>query len=186
MAQKNGASVLKEILSLSDVAALTVQSERSVQRLTKQGVLRVAKDSQGRELRARFVLDEVIPQFCEYLRELSSADPHSEAYNHARCRRMNALAEVEENALRLQSGELIEREHVMRVVSSVLYAVRNHLLSIPSRLMHQLVGKTDPREVNQLVRAEVELALREASEFDMEQIAARNAAARQGAAEPAS
>jgi hypothetical protein len=69
---------------------------------------------------------------------------------------------------------------------STVVVIFHNTLGIPSRVMHALVGKTDPREINQIIRGEVELALREASEFDMQQITARNAAARQSAAEPAS
>jgi hypothetical protein len=52
----------------------------------------------------------------------------------------------------------------------LLSIVRSHMLGIPSRLRHQLVGKTDAREINMIVRGEVDRALREASQFDTKKL----------------
>jgi len=76
MARKDGESVLRKVVTLSDVAALTVQSERSIQRLVKSGVIRLAKDRQRRQLKGRFVLGDCIPRICEHLRDqMTAADP---------------------------------------------------------------------------------------------------------------
>jgi phage terminase Nu1 subunit (DNA packaging protein) len=85
---------------------------------------------------------------------------------------MAALATSEEMRVKLQRGELVDGARVDREVMNVLTAVKNHLLSIPSRLMHRLVGQTDPRQINLLVRGEVRRALTEVSEFDMKQLVA--------------
>ena len=127
------------MITLSDLATLTVQSERTVQRLTKQGIFRLARDRRGRQLKARFVLGEVIPAFCEHLRELATADPHESSYAEARARRMQASAESEEMDLRLKRGELLEVSRVTSQVTSLLLTVRNHLLALPSRITRQLL-----------------------------------------------
>jgi hypothetical protein len=85
MASKNGASLLKEVITLSDLAALCVCSERTIQRLTKQGVLRLAKDRQRRIMRGRYELGDAMPRFVEHLRDsITSDDPNARAYAEAR------------------------------------------------------------------------------------------------------
>src|SRR6267143_2650070 len=97
MAGKNGASLLREIVTLSDLASLCVCSERTIQRLTKEGVLRLAKDRNRRLLRGRYVLGDAMPRFVEHLRDsITNDDPNAAAYAQARSRRMQALAESEE------------------------------------------------------------------------------------------
>jgi len=107
MARKDGESVLRKVVTLSDVAALTVQSERSIQRLVKSGVIRLAKDRQRRQLKGRFVLGDCIPRICEHLRDqMTAADPNAAAYAEARARRMQCVAEVAELELKQKKREL--------------------------------------------------------------------------------
>jgi hypothetical protein len=135
MATKNGASLLKEVITLSDLASLCVVSERTIQRLTKQGVLRQAKDRERRIMRGRYVLGESVPRFVEHLRDsITSDDPNAAAYVEARARRMQASAAMTEMQLKLQRGELLERERVDREVTNVLHVVKSHLLSLASRI----------------------------------------------------
>jgi hypothetical protein len=87
--RKNGDSLLKEVITLSDLATLCVCSERTIQRLTKQGVLRLAKDRQRRIMRGRYELGDAMPRFVEHLRDsIPSDDPNARAYVEARARRM--------------------------------------------------------------------------------------------------
>jgi phage terminase Nu1 subunit (DNA packaging protein) len=193
MVAKNGSSALREIITLSDLAALCVVSERQIQRLAKQGVLRLAKDRNRRLLRGRYVLGDAVPRFIEHLRDsITSDDPNAAAYAEARARRMAANAEMMQLELRHKKGELLDGEHVDSVVMSLLLTVRNHLLALPSRITRQLLphvadatGDANFQAVYSTVNGEVRAALTEASEFDVKQITARNQA-RQGAAEQTS
>jgi hypothetical protein len=100
MARKDGESVLRKVVTLSDVAALTVQSERSIQRLVKSGVIRLAKDRQRRQLKGRFVLGDCIPRICKHLRDqMTAADPNAAAYAEARAKSA-LLATCNSNGLR--------------------------------------------------------------------------------------
>ena len=102
----------------------------------------------------------------EYVRDQAIAgDPSEWLYNEARAKRMRATAELTQLELRAKRGELLKAARVDREVMNVLSAVRNHLLGIPSRVMHQLVGKTNPTEINMIVRDEVHRALREVPDF---------------------
>jgi phage terminase Nu1 subunit (DNA packaging protein) len=192
MASKNGSSVLREIVTLSDLASLCVCSERTIQRLTKQGVLRQAKDNKTRRLlRGRYELGDAMPRFVEHLRDsITSDDPNARAYVEARARRMQASAESEEMDLRLKRGELIEVSRVTSEVTGLLLTVRNHLLSLASRITRQLLPHVANENENanfqsiyQITNGEVRQALTEASEFRTVDVLSRKqiAAAHRGA-----
>jgi phage terminase Nu1 subunit (DNA packaging protein) len=167
MPGKDARSLLKEVITTSDLATLTVQSERSVQRLTKQGIFRLAKDRQGRQLKGRFVVGECVPAFCEHLRELATDDPNEAAYKAARARRMEASAAAAELAVKLQRGQLHRSEDISFFLGNIIIATRDRLRAIPSRLMFSLRGETDPAKINAAISSEIDGALTELSERDL-------------------
>jgi hypothetical protein len=114
-------------VTLSDLAALCVVSDRTIQRLTKQGVLRLAKDRKTRgPLAGRYELGEMA-RFVEHLRDSIANDSPSEAaYAGARARRMTALAEAEQLRLQATRGELVRRDSVSLTLTSLLSATKNH------------------------------------------------------------
>ena len=180
MASKNGASLLRELVTLSDLASLCVCSERTIQRLTKQGVLPQAKDPKTRRLlRGRYELGDAMPRFVEHLRDtVTSADPSESAYQQARARRMAASAEMTQLELAHKRGDLIPRERVIFVVGNLLTVTKNHLLALASRITRQLLphvsaetGNANFQAIYETVNGEVRAALTEASEFDMKQLA---------------
>jgi hypothetical protein len=78
---------------------------------------------------------------------------------------------------RLQRGELLERSRVTFIMTSVLLAVRNHLLSLASRITRQLLphvadstGDANFQAIYQIVKDQVRAALTEASEFKAQDI----------------
>lgn len=165
MGSKNGASVLKQVITRDDVAELLVMSDRNVSRLTKLGVLPKGKNG--------YVLGDVVPRFVEHQRdEIANVDPHESIYRAARARKMQALATSEEMRVKLQRGELLEREHIMRKMTFLLLAVRNHLLSLASRISRELlphVANEDKnanfQQVHAIVNDQVHAALNEATEL---------------------
>jgi hypothetical protein len=181
MASKNGDSCLEQVISLSDVAVLSGYSERNVQRLTKSGLIKLARDAKGRPLRGRYVIGLTLPVLAEHTRDLAVADdPHARAYVEARARRMNASAESEEMDLRLKRGELIELSRVTDVVTGLLLVVRSHLLSLASRITRQLLPHVAAETENanfgsvyQIVNGEVRAALTEASELRCRDVLSR-------------
>lgn len=168
MARKDGESVLRKVVTLSDVAALTVQSERSIQRLVKSGVIRLAKDRQRRQLKGRFVLGDCIPRICEHLRDqMTAADPNAAAYAEARARRMQCVAEVAELELKQKKRELHHARDVEFVLSLMIRNARDRLRAMPSRTMFMVQGKAPP-EINRLIAGEIDTALNElADETDL-------------------
>jgi len=168
VASNNGDSVLKKVVSLSDVAALTVQSERSVQRLVKSGVLRLARDRQGRQLKGRFVLGESVPRVCEHLRDQATADdPHERLYAQSRARRMRCAAEAAALDLKLKKGELLEGALVDLEVSTILRSLRDNLRGIPAQLMHPLRAMNDLAQIRQTLASAIDAVLTKTADGDL-------------------
>ena len=167
MSSRNGAGLLQEIVTVADLATLLVMSERQIQRLTVQGILRRAKDKNGQLLRGRYVLGDAVSRYVEHLRDSLLADPSGEAYNQARARRMQAAADQAQLQLGRESGELIRRDDVIREIGPMLIVIKNHVLAIPSRLARAMLGLTEFAKSYQLLDDACRGALREASEFDV-------------------
>jgi phage terminase Nu1 subunit (DNA packaging protein) len=168
MDEKNGDSVVEKIITLSDVAALCVMSERSVQRLTKAGVIEQAKDSNGHFIRGRYILGDCIPRLFEYTRDLATVnDPAQTAYVEARAQRMRCAAESAQLDLRLKKGALIETTHVTLVVATILRSLRDNLRGLPSRLMHPLRAETDLVKIRQTLADGIDGVLRKTASGDL-------------------
>jgi phage terminase Nu1 subunit (DNA packaging protein) len=151
----------KVICTATQLGEVIGRTTRQVHQLTSDlKVLRKGKRG--------YRLDENVQAFLQYREAVvrKECSRTSNGYETARTSRMTALATIESMRARQIRGELLERSRVVFLMTNLLSVVRNHLLSIPSRVMHSLVGKTDPREINAIVRDEVHRALREASEFD--------------------
>jgi phage terminase Nu1 subunit (DNA packaging protein) len=160
-------------------------SSRTIDALVLEKVLKPVRS----KLRGRhFRLSESVQRFVAYQKQSVRAQFASGngAYERERTRRMSALATIEEARAKQISGELIEVAQVTAVVSTLISTTKSHLLSIPSRAMHELLGKTDPLETNQIVRKHVITALRELSQFDTAEIvrsSRREVARKNGAAD---
>ncbi len=170
MSEKNGSSILEQIITGNDLAALTGHSQRTIQRLAAQGIIKQARDQKGRKLSNRYRAGDACPRVCEYLRDqVLINDPDEASYRAARARKMAAEAAMSESALRLQRGELLDGEQVDREVMNVLSSVRSHMRALPSRISSLLLGLTRP-QIHAVIKKYVDLALREASEFDLRQL----------------
>jgi phage terminase Nu1 subunit (DNA packaging protein) len=168
MASKNSHSYLREVIRLADLAALTMLSERQIQRLTAQGIFRRARNRQGQSMNGRYVLGEAIPAYIEHLRTSIEGDALETAYQKARARRMRAAAEGMELELQVKKGKLHRQDDIEFCLSLMLRSFRDRCLAIPSRVMRSLIGLTNSREANRIVGAEIEIALNELSNLSFD------------------
>ena len=167
MASNNGARLLTEEVTRGQLATLVVLSERQIQRLTNQGVFALARNRQGRFVRAKYILGQAVSHYIRHLRETLSRDESEESYKASRSRRMAAHAAAAELALQVQRGRLHRSDDLDFVFTRLLTGIKQRLLAMPSRLMYSLAGVSDPKRINEIVREEVEQALTEASNFRM-------------------
>jgi phage terminase Nu1 subunit (DNA packaging protein) len=163
MASGNNHSILNEVITLADLSTLTVLSERQIQRLVTQGILKRAKNKRGQLLRARFVLSEVIPAFIEHLRDSLLDDPSDRELKTAKTRRAVAMAATAELDLEARRGVYLRKSDVEFHLSTLLRNARDRIRAVPSRTMYQIAHK-EPRECNQILSTELDLALSEISD----------------------
>jgi phage terminase Nu1 subunit (DNA packaging protein) len=90
-----------------------------------------------------------------------SATSGDENYPTQRERLAAAQAEKVEVENRVRRGELVEVEQVGAEWDDLVLAARAKLLSMPTKVAPQLVGRTDPNAIRTIIRDEVHAALAE-------------------------
>jgi phage terminase Nu1 subunit (DNA packaging protein) len=161
------------IVTPKQLAEIIGCSARQIDVLRTEGVLKSVRSWKFRG--QRFRLSDAV-QAClrherERLREqFASRNGSSSAYEAARTRRMAALALVEEAKARQVTGELIERAQVVAVMTHVITHTKSRLLAVPTSCMHQLVGKSSPRETREIVHERIVAALRDLARFDVKKL----------------
>lgn len=74
-------------------------------------------------------------------------------------------------------GEVIDREFATFVVTTLLVALKNHMLSLPTKVSAFLLGLTSRAQIHTVLKKHVELALRELSGFDLHNVKRKSARA---------
>jgi hypothetical protein len=67
------------------------------------------------------------------------------------------------------ASDVMSRKSVMATGTTLLSATKNHMLAIPSRCGHLLVGLTNFQQAHDVLDTYIRLGLGELSEFDVEQ-----------------
>jgi phage terminase Nu1 subunit (DNA packaging protein) len=138
-------------------------SQRQIERLTASRVLEVTRG----KLRHRYQLATAVKSYLAYQKQYvteQAKGADDAGYMRARARRMAALAQQAEFELEIQKGKMYYAVDVEHALTTMITACKARLLAMPSRVMHQLVGRTDPRETNKIVGDEIYSALTELSE----------------------
>jgi hypothetical protein len=149
------------------------KTSRQVERLAASGILKPVrcKLKGSRRYRLSAAVQAYLAYREKYVTErLKLAD---DGYNKARARRMEALAGKEELSLAAKRGEYLYKPDVEFHFSMLLRNCRDRILAIPSRVMYELAGQTNPRKCNLIVGTECDLALNEIADrkcFDWERI----------------
>jgi phage terminase Nu1 subunit (DNA packaging protein) len=139
-------------ITTDQLARFLILSPRRVQQLIEEGVLHRARDADGTELRGSFHLVESAQSYIRFLRSrLESGDVSETRFLDARSRRMLAMAEREELALRVLKGALHRSEDVEFVMTNRDSAIKAQLLGIPSRIARLCLGKSDYQEVYNII-----------------------------------
>ena len=150
---------------------------RHVRRLQTEGVLTLARDESGQELRGRWDLYANNIAYIRYLRRRSELDDTSESqYIQLRNRRAAADAERAELELKLYKGQLHRSEDINFVLTNMLTAAKSRMLAIPSRVTRLILGMTDFQKIYDLIYKEIEAVLSELKDFNRKMFAVQNRA----------
>jgi phage terminase Nu1 subunit (DNA packaging protein) len=162
-------------LDTAQLARFLDITPRHVFRLTNDGVLVRARDEAGNELRGRYDLLPNNVSYIRHLRQQGRFDDASESeYQRQRVGRMRAENEMAQIKLKELKGEMHRASDVEFVMTNMITATKQRLLAIPSRIARLLVGLTSFQKIYDTIYKEIEMALRELSNYSPEMFAARN------------
>lgn len=129
-----------------------------------------------RQLRDEKVISEAAPGLYnlqetnrKYINYLRKRNPESEEhidYNTERAKLIRAKRQNEEFDLRLKEGHLHESVEIETVMKDMLVNFKTRLMAIPAKLSPVLVKKTDRAEIFKLIKAQVDEALNELSDYE--------------------
>src|SRR5262249_5562969 len=159
MPADNGESCLETVVTIQDVAALGVTSERTLQRLVKEGTLQLAKNKRGQFLRGRFILGQVIPRYCENLRDSLAEEPSKAEFHRERAAKMKLERQITEMDVAERRGELLRKNDLQFELEMMVSNIRDAMRSIPSRTMFRICHQKDPRVCNQILSEEIDAVL---------------------------
>ena len=114
-----------------------------------------------RQLRDEKIIDEVRPGLYDLL------DANRRYINYLRKRNPESEEAVDYNTERaLRENQLHSSEDVEQVLTNMLINFRSRLMAIPARLSPILSKKTDKTEIFKILKAQVDEALNELSDFN--------------------
>jgi hypothetical protein len=153
-------------MTITQLAKLVRATPRWINKLTGDGVLQRAVDDDGKELRGRYGA-RAIGDFCDYLRKQARLDDTTEIrYSALRNEKLSAENELTQLNLAERKGQLHNSDDVEFVMTQMLTAFKARTLAIPSRVSRLLIGRTNFREIFDIIMKEIELCLSELSGYD--------------------
>ena len=165
MSSVNGESLLRKVITISTAAELAVLSPRQIQRLIKDGIISLARDKRGNQLRGRVVIGEALPRLFEYAREHAAGDPSVARFRAARAEKEEAEAAMAQIELGYRRQKYLLASAVEEDAIRMLTACRARFLAIPSSIARSLIGKTDFKEIYLILETSIHTALREISKL---------------------
>ena len=148
---------------------------RHLRRLKADGILTLARDADGSELRGRY---ELLPNniaYIRYLRRLERPDDVAEnQYQSLRNQRMRAEAEHASLDLKLYKSQLHRADDTEFVVGNMITAAKARIRKIPRRVTRLVLGLTEFQKIYDTLYAEIEAALREIAGYSRKMFAREN------------
>ena len=147
---------MKYLITTNEIAEIFSLSERRIQQLTKEGVLKNTS-------RGKYNLKESIKDFIKYKIELSRSKYSSCEIDISEARRRKEVAEAElkEIELKKTKEELVSEEEVIENWIKLLSIVKTRLLAMPNKLAPMLIGVESIGEIKEYLSNEVIAALNE-------------------------
>lgn len=164
----NEATVQKNMVEAKVVAKLFGLSVRRIQQLTQDGVLQTEQVGRQR----RYDLLQSVRRYIIYLQEKVNSKSVSKDDTENESRKIKAeadlktvkaeIAEMERDELR---GKMHRSDDVEAMTTDLVFAIRGMLLALPGRLAIDLAPISNPAEISERVRQEVNAILLELSNY---------------------
>jgi hypothetical protein len=111
-------------------------------------------------------LQETTHKYINYLRKRNPESEENIDYNTERAKLIRAKRQNEEFELHLKEGKLHEAVEIETVMKDMLVNFKSRLMSIPAKLSPVLAKKTDRAEIFKIIKAQVDEALTELSDYE--------------------
>lgn len=164
----NEATVQKNMVEAKVVAKLFGLSVRRIQQLTQDGVLQTEQVGRQR----RYDLLQSVRRYIIYLQEKVNSKSASKDDTENESRKIKAeadlktvkaeIAEMERDELR---GEMHRSDDVEAMTTDLVFAIRGMLLALPGRLAIDLAPISNPAEISERIKQEVNAILLELSNY---------------------
>lgn len=147
------------IISTAKISEIFGYDPRRIQQLTHEGAL-------VRVGHGKFDLRKSIQAYIEY--KVGKETPDEDEIDNAKetAKWTKARREKAELEVAIIRGELHRSKDVERVMNDMLGAFRARLLSLPTKMAPQVIGKTDLAEVKDVLKLAVIEAMNELSNYD--------------------
>lgn len=153
----------KKMVSSQEVADIIGKDQRTVQLLTKNGILTCEK----RGSRNLYNLYTVIREYCDYVAKLSKKEFSSlEERKLAEDIRMKrAKADMSELELQELNGSLHASEDVEAMTSDLVLVIRSSFMALPGRVSVELAEIDDATELSERLKTEIYTILEDLSNY---------------------
>jgi phage terminase Nu1 subunit (DNA packaging protein) len=146
------------------IAKLLMLTERRVQQLSKDGVIPKAE-------RGRYELAPAVQGYIRFLQDRmagNASQVDSIDYHKEKARKIKAEADMAEIEAKKRRAEAIDAQEVKRAWQLILGEVRANMIgTTPARIAQLIRGLDNETEIKRIVREEIELAMKVASETDV-------------------
>ena len=155
---------LKKMVSTQEVADIIGKGIRTVQNLTKSGIL-TGEKVKGKN---QYNLYTVIREYCSYVakkeeKKYSSAEEEKTA---ADARIKAAKAEIVELELMELKGRLHAAEDVEDMTADLALVIRSSLMAMPGRVSVELADIDDATEISECLKKEIYAILEDLSNYE--------------------
>ena len=146
------------------IAKLLMMTERRVQQLAKDGVIPKAE-------RGRYELAPAVQGYIRFLQDRmagNASQVDSIDYHKEKARKIKAEADIAEIEAAKRRAEAIDAQEVKRAWQLILGEVRANMIgTTPARIAQLIRGLDNETEIKRIVRDEIELAMKAASDTDV-------------------
>jgi len=155
MSKTDTTKTAKELAEILDI------TDRRVQQLSKLGVI-------PKVARGRYPLFTAIHGYIKYLRELSLETDSPSDLKDAKLRSEKARAEILELEAATKASELVHKDHVSKIWTSITSLIKAKTLTLPSRVGADVYAARNINEVRSILEDAVQEILIELSETEIE------------------
>jgi transcriptional regulator, merR family len=149
-----------ETIKIRELAEILGISERQIQRLAKEGVIK--KNDKG-----KYLFYQSVKDYIDYLRELESTPQQlQEEKLKNEIDYLKTRDRKEKIKIKILESDLHEANDVKRVMNNIIAGFKGQLQTIPYKLAPLIIGVENLGELQEIISDNINSILKELSEYD--------------------